>query len=119
MREWAVMGIPSVFGLKGVAVALLIGTAIGGLAGYRVAKAFADREIAAYKAAAIQSRLNAAKADLRIDKGARDDAAADASVIDETDRRNQEILRVPSKPSNPDCDDTVGDDGARWMRSIR
>ncbi|SHF03332.1 hypothetical protein SAMN02745157_1481 [Kaistia soli DSM 19436] len=113
------MSLPSVLGLKGLAIAIVVGAAVGGFASYKVTRAFADREIAAYKAAAVQSRLNAAKADLRIDKGARVDAAADADVIAETDRRNQEILHAPPASSGSDCDDTVGDAGARWMRSIR
>ncbi|HWJ71938.1 MAG TPA: hypothetical protein VNX29_02115 [Kaistia sp.] len=113
------MSIPSVFGLKGMAIALVIGAVIGGAGAYKATRAFADREIADFRTAAVQSRLNAAKADLRIDKGARDDAASDAAVIDEMDRRNQEILHAPPKSSPGHCDDTVGDDGARWMRSIR
>ncbi|WP_336801736.1 hypothetical protein [Kaistia sp. MMO-174] len=34
------MGIPSVFGVKGMALALLVGTAIGGYAGYRITNTF-------------------------------------------------------------------------------
>ncbi len=113
------MSFPSVFGIKGMAIAAIIGAAVGGFAAYKVTRSFADQEIADFKIAAIQSRLNAAKADLRIDKGARDDAAADADVIEETDRRNQEIVHAPPAPSGTHCDDTIGDAGARWMRSIR
>ena len=109
---------PSLFGFRGMAIALVVGLAVGGVSGWRITQAFADRDIAAFRAAAIQSRLNAAKADLRIDKDARDEASAAAAAIEDLDRRNQEILHEPRSES-PQCDDTVGDAGIRWLQRIR
>jgi hypothetical protein len=54
------MGVPSVFGLKGMAAALAIGAALGAYAGHRITNTFDEAKALRLEQARLQSELEAA-----------------------------------------------------------
>lgn len=82
--------LPSVFGFKGMGIALALGLTVGGFGSWKVTETFCDAAAARVELANVQSKLDAANRDLKASQQAAANAVAANGVIQQSAQANEE-----------------------------
>lgn len=90
---WPLNLIPGVFGLKGMAIALAVGMAVGGFGSWKVTETFCEAAALQVQLGNMQSKLDVANRDLKATQGAAANAVTAQGAIQQKALASEEKVR--------------------------